>query len=236
VILETDAKNNYLSRSRDRGRYVYDPEDMIKSAHPPNDGEIHIKVVPFGLEQGERATVTFGLTNPIDDEVTDDLMVRFDVVAENPREPGKGGKGGKGKTKKNESKDVNLPDLIRVYKEQPEEVEGVSTWSALDWNEKDVVKVERFSVEMSDGEDQEALRVYINMDSEFLEGFLRRERVSKDREESVVNMYELTNYLFSLGLYNTLENGDRDDKIPLIMKGLQDLILQIVYDQSIFRE
>jgi hypothetical protein len=112
----------------------------------------------------------------------------------------------------------------------------VSTWSALDWNEKDVVKVERFSVEMSDGEDQEALRVYINMDSEFLEGFLRRERVSKDREESVVNMYELTNYLFSLGLYNTLENGDRDDKIPLIMKGLQDLILQIVYDQSIFRE
>lgn len=236
VILETDAKNNYLSRSRDRGRYVYDPEDMIKSAHPPNDGEIHIKVVPFGLEQGERATVTFGLTNPIDDEVTDDLMVRFDVVAENPREPGKGGKGGKGKTKKNESKDVNLPDLIRVYKEQPDEVEGVSTWSALNWNEKDVVKVERYSVEVSDGEDQEALRVYINMDSEFLEGFLRRERVSKDREESVVNMYELTNYLFSLGLYNTLENGDRDDKIPLIMKGLQDLILQIVYDQSIFRE
>lgn len=66
--------------------------------------------------------------------------------------------------------------------------------------------------------------------------FFGRERISQGNKEHVSNIYELSAYLFSSVLYNTLENGERDDLLPKIMKGLGDIILQVLCDQSIFKD
>ena len=238
VTLETDAPDNYLTRSRGKGTLTCEPAAMVRTRQSLKDGRIPVKLVPLPhMKLRDRQTVTFRLSMPKGEGDNLVASVVIDVVpAQEPKStppptpPSK--------RKKTEEPEEFLPKLILVYREPREAGDDhVTTWLDMDptWSGQDVAFVEPDARTDANGNAQDGMVVYVNMDADCYRDFIRRAKT--DREIAYIeNLYKSSAYLYAMHHYVVMENGERETLLPRLMRGVGELALSLGYNQDVFKE
>jgi hypothetical protein len=175
---------------------------------------------------GEKHRAVVQLTRCYDEPLTVEFDIEVGQAVETVTKPPSPPRPPKGKF-------LRLPKPIPVYKEA-KGLETCKTWSQMDppWTGLDVVEIK------SIGEDRDKqYDVFINMDSDDLHSFLRRKRLSSNEQDFVKRLYQTSILLYSLILYNDLSkiNGGREDLLPILMKSVSKVCLDLAYGESLVR-
>jgi hypothetical protein len=150
VLLDTDAEDDYFKREKDAGEFLVTSSDP-KASIPVwylHKGILYLQIFVDAPAVGERFQLRVEATRP----AMESRVVGFDLVVTEPRsrqhrEP-----------RDFEKEGIKLPELVVVRKELGGDTH--TTWEQRSWGPTDVAEVENKTV------------VYVNMDSEDLQGFL----------------------------------------------------------------
>ncbi len=236
ILLETDACDNYLTRSHEPGKFGYEPEEMIRSWHL-GGGLIAMKIIPrAGMLPGDIQTVRLWLTRPYDEPLEVFLRLRADKPEEDVDRPPVGKPNKKKKEQKSEEK--NMPSFTLVYKDVPEGEEDSRTWQDMDppFTEKDVAKITVLSSPSTNQDEEyaEILNVCINMDSSSLISFVRG--LGPKQMDVAKNLYISYVYLFSLTYWSILDNDQREELLPRLIENVPDIVMNVTWNKDIFED
>jgi hypothetical protein len=218
VHLETDARNDYLSRSRERGTLTVNPE-IAKSWHLWN-GTISLKIIPAEGRPGDQVPITVTLTRPNLPPLIEEVRAVLappKEIKERPDRPDRP------PPSPPPQPDYTLPPRTLVYKEKRE---GHRSWQEMvpePWDAQVIAKV----VPSSEGVD-----VFINMDSAALHGFLRTRRASQAEEEAILRSYEASIFLHSLVLHHDLAKFDNEEVFEAAIRGVAKITLDLIHNAS----
>lgn len=212
VILETDVKNDFLSRSEDSGkieittldygdhsgtgdRYHLPSKDSTKlkvQIAGPYNGEIQVYIEPKEeAEVGESIFLSIKMISSIGEyEVI--VCIKIDKESDNPK-----------KTKGQEfnEPELSLPQLVRVVKENP--TDGELTWNDRGMNARNIVKME------IDSDNGAVTAILINMDSNLVKKLVNTKGVNVEKTR---NKYLKAVYSHALMVYTTMYGYySRDD-------------------------
>src|SRR5450759_1527580 len=239
VTLETDAPNNYLTRSRGRGEISYDPAEMVKVRQSLKDGEMPVKLVPLpSMKVGDRQTVTFTLSMPRGEGDALEASVVIEVAPAQLPKPKPPPPPPKDRNKKTEEPEDYLPKLILVYEKPRDGEEDHSTWADMDpvWTGADVAIVEPDEpLKDTEGNEQSGMVVYINMDADCYRDFIRGAK-SDSEIEYIKNLFVSSVYLHAIAHYQAMENGERETLLPKLMRTIGFFVLHLGYNQEVFKE
>jgi hypothetical protein len=177
VEFETDAKNNYFSRTSDPGRLELSGAAEKMSTHLWN-GKANLRIAPpAGCAVGDRLNVGVDVSDSSRGEPFNSRFV-LEIVADAPPDDGQEGPGGH---RNPPAGLTGLPHIVEVKRDE---------WSLHDFNEYSAIS-------MKSGED-ELLDVYINMDNLHLRNEILRR---KDLEPALLNYwFKYGILLLSLGM------------------------------------
>ena len=226
VRLETDACDEYLTRNRDKGKVIVEP-DVCKSYHLWS-GILTVKLTaPTCCPAGHITPVTIKLTRPDDEPLLVALQIQVTPVRQDD-EPHRTRKGGNGKPRKPRAEDYELPAATLVYRERRE---GCRSWDEMvpPWDASVISKV----VPLPGG----AIDVLINMDSAPLHIFVRSRQFRQKRQQLVMRSYETSIYLHSLVLHNELIQYDIYDNVfQDAIRGVAKITLDLIHNDAFAEE
>lgn len=223
--LETDVENSYFDRESENGELIFTP-DIMKSFHLFN-GIITLKLVPpENAKVGDINQILIELTRPYEESLFVNFNVEYTPSIQKQSRPSQPQRLPKGKT-------YSLPEPILVYKEKRE---NCRTWAEMDppWTKRDIVNV--FPSGTDNGN---KLDIFINMDADILDDYLRRQQLSQKRQEFVCRCWQTSIYLNSLILYNDLTNKENNEAIeflPEIIRSFSTVILDLMCNESFLKE
>lgn len=213
--LKTDAVNDYLTRTKDKGSFSWNPSSLFRIIrYSLHDGIIPIRVEPYDCTQiGKSETLAFELSrpslSPLKVEVALEIgaPVQPKVNPSNPpRPPTKGA--------------LKLPERKFIPKAQ---------WAEMDpaWNGSDIGKV----VESNDG-----ITVYINAEPDVLTEFPKRmpKYSAGDAYAAVKKRYEASIYLYAISMFFEMghspeDKAKRDWAIPYALKAISRFLLDLEF-------
>lgn len=223
--LETDAENHYLDREQESGELIVSPLEVRHSSHLYN-GIITLRIIPKSdWVVGEKQRVKIELTRTYESSLT----IEFDLLVEppvqqitNPVTP----------RKPEKEKSLHLPQPIPVYKNNTEGGER-KTWEQMNppWSGVDICELKSTII----NENQKQYDVFINMDADDLYSFLRRKILSPGAQDFVKRLYQTSILLYSLILYNDLSKSNQEELLPLIMKSVSKVCLDLAYSESLIK-
>lgn len=257
IDIETDVENEYLIRPHDKGElkikilrgrpgigkgHGTDKTEEILNVNVvgPNEGCIRLRVKPKDkLPIGEKIPIDIEMSSP-----NGPLQLVANIVVDKPH-----GNSKEKETKK--KKEYSLPDLIEVYKKQPNNGNKENIykyWDDYSWNETDICKLLE-----SSRENQLVDAIAINMDSLELDKFIRSKKLTGKRIEMAQRTYKTSIYLISLVFYYELHqklkleekkeeyssermNYEPSELVSFSMKGLAKIILHVLGNESLLKE
>lgn len=208
--IETNATNDYLTRSTDRGELRWTPCGLVQINHYSlKNGYLPIRIEPVkGAKPGDSDTVTFELTRPNQESLKATLKIvigEFEEPKINPSGP----------PRTPTKLALKLPELKPVPKED---------WENFDWTSQDIVKVQ---------EDQDGITVYINKEPDVLVEFPdRNPRYSSgDAMVAVQKRYLASVYLYAVAMFFDMKNEPekRDWAIPAALKAISKFLLDLAF-------
>lgn len=215
ITFDTDVENHYFDRVEEpgdmqialvgpnrndteggdeagKGRRIEEVFNVHKSS--PKDGKIRVSLIPKAeVRVGEDYQVEVTLSAPGEDfkelfwaRITEPEKKKEHIPKEEPDEP------------------LGLPEFILVYKEDKEEQEVV-TWDKLE-EQGITMDWETVMFPLGTG-DSELDKIYINMDSHVLKGFLSKNKhPSEEQIKLAENKYISSVYFHVLFLYTITKN------------------------------
>ncbi len=204
ITLETDAANDFFSRSDDAGKFVITTLDYSQGGSGgegtripsvdntkikvqvsgPSDGEIHVFIEPKEeVPVGETIKLSLKMISSVGEhEVI--VFVKIEKEDEN--------KDDRKKDKQVEEPEVVLPKLVRIVRDNASESE--QTWADAEMSGDDIVK-------LAIANDGTVEAVLINMDSNLI---LKKSNERGISIERLKNKYLKTMYSHALLMYTTL--------------------------------
>ena len=179
VDCETDAANDYLSRSDSPGSFI-EPKEAFHSYHGPWNGHLRVYLAPpRNAKVGDKCPISFGF---MDDSRFEPLEVSLtlnicEAEAKRKRPPPASPK-------------LKLPNTILVYKHE--------------WDQHGMTAVS--AVEIKQGANEE-VDIFINMDNQYLLQELNL-RDSKGKEELVKRQFSVAMAVVGLSLYQIDREGE----------------------------
>ena len=208
--IKTDAMNDYLTRSKDKGEFRWTASDLVQiNQYSLKNGYLPVRIEPSkGAKPGDTATITFELTRPNQDSLKAELRVvigEFEEPQVNTPTP----------PKPPTKLALKLPELKPVPKED---------WANFDWTGQDIVKVE---------ENQDGITVYINKEPDVLTEFPKRNPrySSGDAMTAVYKRYLASVYLYSVAMFFDMKESPekRDWAIPSSMRAISKFLLDLAF-------
>lgn len=216
VLFESDLQDDYLTRDRDRGEFIWSQSNVIQiSRYSPRYGRIPVRIDPTrDVRPGEKDVITFELTRPGDTS----LKVDFGVVIGEYGEPKINPTG----TRKPPSEFARqLPKKVMVWENQWRDRLG-----GHDWDENEIATVVK---------DSDRITVYINGDPKVLKDFPKRNPrfSSGDMQVMIKKRYIASIYLYALALFFEFEDRseERETILPRAMKAVSRFVLDLAFTQ-----
>ena len=203
ITLETDAENDFLSRSYDNGNIEIttldygnnggsgngltlpneDAQKLKVQVSGPYDGELHLIVSPKEeAEVGETIPLSLKMISSAGEhEVI--MYIRIDKEEDPQKEP---------KQKKLQEPELALPQLIRVVKDNPNE--GEETWASTHMTADSIIQLKI-------GSSGEIESILINMDSNTVRKLIN---VKGANIERISSKYLMSVYSHALMIYTSL--------------------------------
>lgn len=211
VYLETDAPNDYTSRDRDRGEWVFKHSDAVRIGGAKiEDGSVPLRV--YSLEDkvkvGTKEPVTVLLTCPDGNPLS--VKLNMEVIAPIEKKINPPGK------PKPKAKDYNIPEFKPITKDNwPEGWDGTTISD---------VKESPNKIDA----------VLVNMDSDVLHSYLNQ---MKAIDEKLTNDLYLTVIgLLSISVFNSFSKTEQKHELTsTAMKGVADMILPIVFNVDLLK-
>jgi hypothetical protein len=225
IKLETDAENHYLDRDEEKGELIVSPAEVRQSSHLYN-GIITLRIIPRGdWKVGEKQRVKIELTRTYESSLTleFDLQVSQSVTKEtHPPTP----------PKPDKTTLLRLPQPIPVFKDNDGN-ESRRIWKQMNpqWKGSDVCEIKSSALS---GE-QVQHDVFINMDSDDLHSFLRRKKLPSSEQDFIKRLYQTSILLYSLVLYNDLKKSNQEELLPIMMKSVSKVCLDLAYSESLVK-
>jgi len=188
IIFETDAKNDYFSRTKDRGRIEIEGSLVLVSPSLWNGRATLTFNLPDNCVQGDTYNIWVGI-----DDVSrvDPFVSTFQVVVtgELPHDPTQKG------SKRLSSFTIGLPNIKEVRRDE---------WSLFSFNEKSVI-----SIKFNPGNDDD-LDIAINIDNLYL----RNEKIRRRSIEPEIleHLYKYGIFIMALGMLHSFKN-DKNNKL-----------------------
>lgn len=208
--IKTDAMNDYLTRSKDKGEFRWTASRLVQINHYSlKNGYLPVRIEPVkDAKPGDTDTIKFELTRPNQESLKAELKIiigKFEEPKINPS----------GTHKPPTKLALKLPELKPVPKED---------WKNFDWTGQDIVKVE---------EDQEGITVYINKEPDVLTEFPKRNPrySSGDMMTAVQKRYLASVYLYSVAMFFDMKDEveKRDWAIPASMRAISKFLLDLAF-------
>lgn len=208
--IKTDAMNDYLTRSKDKGEFRWTASRLVQINHYSlKNGYLPVRIEPVkDAKPGDTDTIKFELTRPNQESLKAELKIiigKFEEPKTNPS----------GTHKPPTKLALKLPELKPVSKED---------WKNFDWTGQDIVKVE---------EDQEGITVYINKEPDVLTEFPKRNPrySSGDMMTAVQKRYLASVYLYSVAMFFDMKDEveKRDWAIPASMRAISKFLLDLAF-------
>ncbi|MDD3729376.1 MAG: hypothetical protein PHH50_03645 [Candidatus Pacebacteria bacterium] len=212
--IKTDATNDYLTRSKDKGEFRWTASKLVQINHYSlKNGFLPVRIEPVkDAKPGDTDTITFELTRPNQEPLKAELKIIIGKHEEPKTNPS-------GPHKPPTKLALKLPELKPVPKED---------WGNFDWTGQDIVKVE---------EDQEGITVYINKEPDVLTEFPKRNPrySSGDMMTAVQKRYLASVYLYSVAMFFDMkdEAEKRDWAIPASMRAISKFLLDLAFTTRI---
>jgi len=190
IVCETDVRNDYLSRAKDRGEVMCPAPDIIKNRNSLRDGKLTITVTPpEGAQVDQLITAYFGFTDS--NCLHNPLGFNLNIKIVSPEEKEKQDSGRHHRDRQSRPA-FNFPQIRWVTKEE--------------WSEHNFDEMSGAAINTS----EEGYTIYVNKDNKYLKAVLYREP-----DESKRTQYE---HWFKYGvgirtfsIYRKM-NPDRDAK------------------------
>ena len=216
--IKTDAVNDYLSRTKDKGEFRWTPSALVQINHYSlKDGHLPVRIEPVkDAKPGTTDTITFELSRPGQEPLKADLKIKIGEFQEPKTNPP--GPNPKPPTKLA----VKLPELKPVPKEDWGNFESV--YGGGTWTGQDIVKVQ---------EDQEGITVYINKEPDVLVEFPKRNPKfnSGDMMTVIQKRYLASVYLYYVAMFFDMKDqaDKRDWAIPASMRAISKFLLDLAF-------
>lgn len=208
--IKTDAMNDYLTRSKDKGEFRWTASKLVQINHYSlKNGYLPVRIEPVkDTKPGDTDIIVFELTRPNQEP----LKAQLKIMIGKPEEPKTNPPG---PHKPPTKLALKLPELKPVPKED---------WVNFDWTGQDIVKVQ---------EDQEGITVYINKEPDVLTEFPKRNPrySSGDMMTAVQKRYLASVYLYSVAMFFDMkdEAEKRDWAIPASMRAISKFLLDLAF-------
>lgn len=224
VIGETDVRDNYFTRARNRGRLHKKP-DTLPVIATLNKGRVTFRLqAPVDANVGDEYDVTLGFE---DVHNTIPITVMFKIKIVDPEIPGKSKRSKKtpkkkpGDTNKTEEK-YDLPTPREIYRSRESSPEADGLWEEFEPNFDENTGA---YVQGSDGD----LVISVNMDNKYLVSELLE---CKDAEEKPVikKQFKWGLGIMTLAIYKRLDcdEGERDTWSRRVSEALSPVVTTVI--------
>jgi hypothetical protein len=214
--IKTDAVNDYLMRTKDKGEFRWTPSALVQINHYSlKDGHLPVRIEPVkDAKPGSTDTVTFELTRPGQDSLKADLKITIGEFEEPKVNP-------PGPDKPPTKLAVKLPDRKLVPKEDWAQFESVYSGT---WTGQDIVKVQ---------EDQDGITVYINKEPDVLTEFPKRNPKynSGDAMSAIQKRYIASVYIYAIAMFFEMKDKpeNREWAIPASLRAISKFLLDLAF-------
>lgn len=216
--IKTDATNDYLTRSKDKGEIRWTPSKLAQINHYSfKNGFLPIRIEPVrGVGPGNTDMITFELTRPNQDALKVTLKIvigEFEEPKVNPPTP----------PKPPTRMALKLPDRKYIPKEDWIKDDWISP-SGKRWSGLDIAEAT---------EDQDGITVYINKEPDVLTEFPKRNPrfATGDMMATIQKRFFASIYLYAIAMFFEMkdEPEKRDWAIPNSLKAISKFILDLAF-------
>ncbi|MCF6171904.1 MAG: hypothetical protein L3J66_13080 [Bacteroidales bacterium] len=213
IKLQTDVEDYYFDRSEEPGDLkvglLGTKQNEVEGGDRPGKPEQIEDILNVNTESPKDGIIKISFSPTDEVNVGDEMQIKvtldgagqkfdqvFWVKIEDREKP-------KEKVKKEEEDDLpemGLPELILVYEKNPENKEGIKTWSEMEEGTGEQMDWETVMYPLVKGDTLES--IYINMDSRVLKNFKAKEKnISEQQMEIADKKYYSSVYFHTLFLY-----------------------------------